>query len=84
MKIPADIMTPKHPRWREFIERLTTQIRQRDCGGGNDVSHSIRLLEGMGFSPAQIDGFCQYFPDHCDCEIVFNIGSRLHRKKKAA
>ena len=82
-----DVMTPTHPRWGEFIQRLEgpegcnfhEQEDGRigwDCVGSTDHPYSIRILTAMGFSPESIAASRDYFRQHggyCDCEILFNV-----------
>lgn len=82
---PVPIL-PRHPRWDEFIERLsgpegcdftdTTCV----CAGGTDKRLSRRILARMGLSERAIAISLAYFEDHggfCDCEVVLNVGTRL-------
>ncbi len=84
------IMTPTHPRWEEFCDRLegpdgcnfhedADGVTRWTCGGGEDQSIAIRCLQVMGFDRASIDASCAYFRDHggyCSCEILFNVNVR--------
>jgi len=80
------VMTPEHPRWSEFYERLsgpegcdfeeaenvlTTTWR---CGGGYDKTYATAILTAMGGIdvPASLAYFEQH-GGHCDCEILFNV-----------
>ena len=80
------LMTPRHPRWAEFVVRLEGpegldvtlgpargQMRSR-CTGGTDKSYARRLLTAMG--GVNIEGSLAYFEEHggaCDCEILLNV-----------
>ena len=65
-----DVMTPDHPRWTDFLEKLSrTLICERTTSnaknvltqmGGIDVDRSLEALRGLG--------------GRCDCEIVFDLG----------
>lgn len=80
-----ETMTPKKPRWSEFITRLEGKdgcnfskdkdgkIRW-DCKGGRDKSFAIKILQSMG--NIDIANSLKYFEEnggYCDCEIYFNI-----------
>ena len=81
---PIEIMTPKHPRWDEFYERLEGPEGcdfQEDsngkitwkCGGGNNRQKSKAILANMGFDvQASLDYFTEH-GGHWDCEILFNV-----------
>jgi len=79
-------MTPKHPRWNEFFDRLEgpegCNFREEDgqlrfnCGGGADQSKAVTILHRMGFDGISIAQSQDYFNAHggfCDCEILFNV-----------
>ena len=63
-------MSPSHPRWTEFLERLdqvtrcerTTEHSGRILAtmSGIDVTQSLRTLAELG--------------GHCDCAILYDIG----------
>lgn len=85
-------MSPKHPRWRNFIRRLegregcnfrekkpgdATSITWR-CRGGHDKTYATAILKKVG--GIDIAGSLAYFDDHgghCDCEIVFNVSTHI-------
>ncbi len=82
------VMTPTHPRWEEFREKLSgpgfVNFRKEyaeshwDCAGGRDKTHAIELLQEFGFNIQEIVLSCEYFSANggfCDCEIVFNVGA---------
>lgn len=84
-----EIMTPDHPRWKEFYERLEgeegcnfryTNGKGKvkditwDCGGGRDKSFAISILETMeGIDVEKSLDFFDKHGGHCDCEIIFNV-----------
>lgn len=72
------LMTPEHPRWDEFCERLegpegcnfvervpgdVSTVTWR-CGGGTDKSYARQILAAMGFSPGLVEGSLLYFEKH--------------------
>jgi hypothetical protein len=79
------IMTPKHPLWKQFINRLAGPEGcnfQQDkggswswkCKGGNDKSFATAILKTM--DNIDIESSLEYFESkggYCDCEILFNI-----------
>ena len=82
------MLTPTHPRWREFTQRLggpegcnfreeAGQMKWK-CGGRHDQSLARKILGRMGFLDGEIEDTLEYFTDHgghCDCEILFNVDS---------
>lgn len=82
----ADWMTPLHPRWEEFCERLEGPegcnfqgegpALTWSCGGGTDKTHARRILIAMGLSDEDVEWSLGYFEirgGFCDCEILFNV-----------
>ena len=75
------ILTPDHPRWNEFAERLEgpegcafTETPSWRCYGGHDKHFAKAILESM--RGIDVEGTLRYFDEHgghCDCEILFNI-----------
>lgn len=83
---PEHVMTPHHPRWDEFCDRLggpdgcNFQGEGAElhwtCGGGRDKSAAIRILLAMGLSEEDVLWSIKYFDQQggfCDCEILFNV-----------
>jgi hypothetical protein len=55
----ADLILPRHPRWKEFVERLTGP---NGCNFGEqgwtcfgDLRFTRQILAQMGMRPAPID-----------------------------
>jgi hypothetical protein len=83
-------MCKKHPRWREFLQRLEGRegcyFRERIKGNpetitwrcdGSGHHYAVRILRKMGFDEDGIGRSVEWFEahgGHCDCEIVFNCG----------
>jgi len=84
----SKVMTLKHPRWGEFIERLEgpegCNFHEQEpgnpnsvtwtCKAGTDKSLATAILEDMG--DVSIKKSMIYFENHggcCDCEILFNV-----------
>jgi len=68
------IMSPDHPRWREFQHRLALAVVTRcdpnpdaeepyefDCDGTGSFKHTRRILAGMGFTAADIETTLNYW-----------------------
>lgn len=84
MNDTLEILSPAHPRWKEFLGQLAgpegCDFREKDdgnweweCDGSNARARAI--LQKMG--GLDVDGTVAYFREHggfCDCEIVFNVG----------
>ncbi len=72
---------PRHPRWEEFVARLTGpegcnfQGERWTCH--NDLRAATSILRTMGLSERGVRLSIAYFKDHggfCDCEVVLNVG----------
>ena len=84
-------MTVNHPRWSEFLKRLTGKegcnFRKDDkgrarwtCKGGFSRPFATKILKEMGDIDAPRS--LKYFESRggfCDCEIVFNVPVRRMR-----
>ena len=81
-------MTPSHPRWREFAERLAgpegCDIREDDAGelhwccSAHTREKAVAILRAMGISDAELLETLDYFDrngGYCDCEILFNVAT---------
>lgn len=82
------LITPGHPRWDEFLIRLTgpdgldLEGERWNCAGGEDKTHSRRILLEMGLSPAAVAVNLRYFERHggyCDCEVWMNVERDVRR-----
>ena len=80
------MMTPEHPRWDEFCDRLQGPegCDFTEAANGlkatwtcnHDRTFAIEILFAMGFSEEAVVASLDYFDDHgghCDCEILFNV-----------
>jgi hypothetical protein len=78
-------ITPSHPLWSEFVERLDEALDlleengkvRTNCTGSQYVA--LRVLTDLGLSGIEIEAtlfFCQEYGGHCDCEIMMNVASR--------
>ncbi len=73
-------MTPNHPEWEEFMDRLSGEEGCNfteegwTCYGGHDKRFATAILQSM--QGVDVEASLLYFEDHgghCDCEIVFNV-----------
>lgn len=81
----AMVMTPHHPRWQEFVERLEgpegCNFREDDegktiwnCSSETDKPLATAILRKM--PDVDLEASLMYFHQHgghCDCEILFNV-----------
>jgi hypothetical protein len=79
--LAIDPITPRHPRWEEFLDRLEgpdgCAVTQLGWICFNDHRFSRRILAGMGLHEPAILASLAYFRDHggyCDCEVLMNVG----------
>ena len=82
----GDVMSPAHPRWREFAERLEgpdgCDFREGDqgptwtCLGGRNRPRAVEIMRTMGLNDDAVLASLDYFDNHggyCDCEILLNV-----------
>lgn len=84
----AASLTPEHPRWEEFLDRLYgpegCDFQEKDDGSftsTRDPSDRTRpacrrIMRRMGLSRREIAASLAYFEQHggyCDCEVLFNV-----------
>ena len=81
------VMTPEHPRWKEFCSRLAgpdgCNFREKvpgdaasatwNCRGGTDKTFAAKILRDMGMDVERSLAFFDEHGGHCDCEILFNV-----------
>lgn len=71
-----ETMTPDHPRWAEFADKLAVQVPE--CSAKTDKVLSRAILETM--PEIDIQASMEFFESRCgfcDCEILDNIDKRL-------
>ena len=80
-----NIISPKHPQWNEFCNRLSgpegCDFREEGdgdktwrCAGGMNKDYAKAILEDLGgFDIQATFAFFDSKGGHCDCEILFNI-----------
>jgi len=72
------VLSPSHPRWQEFIEKLGRFGSETGCDGHlgpKRYRNAIRAMAEMG-GDFDIEETFKFFEDHggyCDCEIVLNV-----------
>jgi hypothetical protein len=84
-------LTTRHPRWVEFIERLSgpEACDVREGADGNITwrcsartrEYAAAILRDMGASDGDLLATLDYFDEHgghCDCEIWLNVDAPLH------
>ena len=84
------VMTPDHPKWEEFYERLNgpegCDFRPHPtvgftfkCKGGDDRSMATNILRDMG---ADVEASLDFFSENggfCDCEVILNVARNANR-----
>ena len=80
-----EVMTPQHPRWEEFCNRLTgpegcnfkkgptPEKTTWNCTGGESRPCAVKILTAMRMDVAASLAFFDENGGHCDCEILFNV-----------
>lgn len=78
------VMTPDHPAWEEFYERLSGPEESKSqehptgdlastCDGSIKRPRATKILHEMG---ADVEASLDYFAaqgGYCDCEIILNV-----------
>ena len=82
-------MTPTHPRWQEFHDRLegpegcnfheVNGKVQWDCIAEKERPHSRRILAAMGVDVEQSLAYFDQHGGYCDCEVLFNVAASVQR-----
>ena len=78
----GEVLTPDHPRWAEFVERLGGEegcnFREDKaswrCGSEPEKPRAEAILRDMG--GVDVDESLVFFDlhgGHCDCQILFNV-----------
>jgi hypothetical protein len=74
------MITARHPRWKEFCQRLEDAIGEKCLG---DHEWSRRMLACMGESELEIEKTIDYLEDvdgRCDC-MVLNLEARRRERR---
>ena len=77
------VMTPAHPQWQKFVERLAgpegCNFRQErgqfvfDCDGEPSRLKTTALLLDYDVDVAASLAYFEEHGGYCDCEVVFNV-----------
>jgi hypothetical protein len=92
----SDLMTPFHPRWEEFMERMDEWIDRRinvetgeetwDCSSHPGCPLAITVLDAMSLtSSIDIDASLAYLAFHggcCDCTIMLNVEASVEARQE--
>jgi len=79
------LMTPEHPGWAQFCDRLggpegcdfhedENGVPRWRCKGGLDKTFARAILDDL--PDIDVEGSLGFFEEHgghCDCEILFNV-----------
>ena len=75
-----EVMTPKHPQWNDFLERMQKACEVYDAEGqvgwvcDGTTKNARWVLERM--ADIDVEKSLTYFQQHggfCDCEIGYNV-----------
>ena len=77
---PFEILSPGHPRWGEFVVKLSRSLIVTDtkwrCDGDRHYRYTKQVMGEMGYGEIDIAETLQFFQAHggfCDCEVMFNV-----------
>ena len=70
------LMTPEHPKWKQFTEQLSAYMKENGCDsqtlrGAEHVLSKDKWGDGLN-----VEESLEYFREHggfCDCEILMNV-----------
>jgi len=80
----SNMMTPEHPQWREFCERLGgpdgCNFREDEsgetiwnCNNATARPFATAILKDMKADVSASLAYFSQYGGHCDCEILFNV-----------
>jgi hypothetical protein len=79
-KLATTVLTPEHPRWREFCDRLAgpdgcafTEEGTWHCSGAATYEYARPLLAEFGMDADATLVYFRTLGGCCDCEILFNV-----------
>jgi hypothetical protein len=88
---PLVILTPEHPLWSDFCDRLAGEEgcdfqgeglnTTWRCKAGRNQDYSRAILQTM--VGIDVDATLRYFSEHgghCDCEVLFNVDPSLEEE----
>ena len=75
------LMTPQHPQWTDFAERLMAGVAGAGCAGDRDAGHShggtIAALATTPDPDLDVAASLEFLKDQggccCDCEVIYNV-----------
>jgi hypothetical protein len=74
-------MTPQHPRWEEFCDRLDASVVLTGCHGcGHPAGHDGARAILASMPDVDVAASLAYFSEqggHCDCEILLNVAAAV-------
>jgi hypothetical protein len=86
VRLEPTIMTPDHPRWDEFLHKLTANdnpLPPIRCNGRfwidddneeiNEESFAVQTLREMGMDAEQSIEFFESMHAYCDCQILYQV-----------
>ena len=76
-------MTPKNPRWNNFLEMLNASVNSNGCNT-KDSSLAQEIVNNS-FPECDLEGSVvnwRQFGGFCDCEILMNVESSFDPKKE--
>lgn len=83
--VKLDVMTPKHPRWKEFLTRLEgpegcnfrkTVFDKTIWNCDHTHKRATKILRAMGCDVPTSLSFFREHGGYCDCEVLFNVERR--------
>lgn len=86
--VKLDVMTTRHPRWKEFRERLDGPegcAFRKDAEGktvwrcDHTHKHATKILRAMGCDVPTSLSFFRENGGYCDCEVLFNVERRRRK-----
>ncbi len=78
-----EVMTPDHPRWEDFCDRVMQRIKEHGCDNTSQ-SHSSQVMLEMGGIDIQVS--LEFFSHHggqCDCMVLANVEDAFEMYKLA-
>jgi len=71
----TQIMTPEHPLWNDFYERLI-EACERNCDADIRCPAAQRILKRLGFSDSECEMSVEHFHSkggYSDLEVLLNV-----------
>ena len=67
-------MDTRHPKWGEFVGRLSKALETVPCKAGTNKDEAKKILKG--YKDVDIKKTLEFFENNggfCDCEILMNV-----------